>query len=77
MRGGQSDSGTGLAPTDFGLSCQYHSTPSLMYHRRCIILATDIHCEYGDSMLRPVTLCHNPEDHRMRQLPTCSDSAPR
>jgi len=24
-----------------------------------------------------LTLCHNPEDHRMRQLPTCSDSAPR
>jgi hypothetical protein len=39
-----------LAPT--GLSFQYHSAPSFMYHRRCIILATDTHCEYGGSMLR-------------------------
>ena len=38
--GGQSGAGTHYTPTTSGVSCQYH-THSLIYHRRCIILATD------------------------------------
>ena len=61
-----------------GLSCQYHSTPSFMYHRRCIILATDALWVWRQYVTTyQMTLCHNRADQRMRQLPTCSDSAPR
>lgn len=58
MRGGQSDAGTGLDPN--GLVCPVSIILCLdsciTNAVQCTLLATDIDCEYGGSMLRPTAL---------------------